>query len=233
MSFLINPYRYAEAGFSPTDISGLWSWFDSSTITSDGSTMSGSDVTMWKNKEGTTARNMNQTSSTQIPLITAGQNGLDCIDPSPTALMTTSSGLTLAQPFTIICAGQMPANNSRYAVYTDAQAGGGRMYIGKTPTDNRWLNLGLQFTETGIVGTWQTLTCTLNSGTGEMFFGTTSKVSGTQQAQDWQFARFFDSVSTGEGWDGEMGEIIIYSKIVSGTELTDLQNYLIDKWGTP
>lgn len=34
-------------------------------------------------------------------------------------------------------------------------------------------------------------------------------------------------------WDGAMGEMLIYNSVLTGTDLTNVENYLQAKWGTP
>ena len=59
-NFVINPYIVVTPStFTPTDISDLYAWYDatdSDTITKDGSNR----ISKWENKEGTTARDLVQ-----------------------------------------------------------------------------------------------------------------------------------------------------------------------------
>ena len=39
------------------------------------------------------------------------------------------------------------------------------------------------------------------------------------------------SVGGANGWSGELGEVLVYDRILTGSDITELENRLLRKWG--
>ena len=169
---LVNPYRYAVDGFSPTDISDLYVWYDASdetTITKDVSDR----ISKWENKEGTTERDLIQDTSDDQPLwISADQNGKDVIDLVDDRYFATASALSaVSQPFTIYNVQEMANTNCHLL---DGHGASNRINYPHTYTTDRWrcwVGNGLDTsTISGLTGSVAQTATLANEGTTKLTF---------------------------------------------------------------
>jgi len=236
-NFVINPYMVESTPFSPEDISDLYAWFDMSevaTITKDSGTNRVSKV---ENKEGTTARDLLQSTGDDQPLwISASRNGLDVVDFDGDRWLQTASALTeIDQPVTIFIVLETPAGDSGqrwwYNSHTDVSqnfatySNEASDYF-SVNVDNR---LDVDFSAGG--GIWQYVTTQYNTTDTKLRMNGVEKIDGDVGPDG--FSGYILGAYNGSGnfIDTPIGEVIIYDKLVSGSELTSMETYLKDKWG--
>jgi len=248
MSYLTNPYRYVSE-WTPLSISDCYAWYDASdpdTITKDVSDL----VEKWENKEGTTERDLLQTTTDRKPLwvengsIRGDYDVLDFghdVDPDKASVMFTATALdAVAMPVTVACAAFMPPNNSQQNFLWSEQnsapsfekndaAGvfaftwGGYML---------WTGASSEF-----ISNWAEITCIADGNTDSSIRGnnvekqntTTTTFTGTWQP-------FCVAAHGGQpymqykNWRQNIGEIVIYNQHLSSGDLTLLSEYLQAKW---
>lgn len=233
-----NMFRKAGAGggggsFSPSDISDMVFWHDasdSSTITKDGSNR----VSQIDDKSGNSRHLVQSTGSSQPLWVSADRNGLDVINYSGgTYDMAHSSFTAVSQPLTIFAVMQAPTagqafidgivSTNRTTIHCGGSTNNFRINAGTT------LNGG-----TSIGGNWCYGNAIYNGNSSSLDFtdGTNTETlsgnAGTQSTTGIIMGRFF---VTSDWYSKKFAEIIMYSKAVSGDELTNCRNYLKDKWG--
>ena len=148
-SQVINPYRFATAGFSPNDVSGLILWLDASEgISKDGS----SQVSAWADQS---SAGNNLSASGSKPIWTDSElNGLPAVvfSDSTSLAKATWSGGSIAQPFYVFAVMKFGQNTSsqynwdgggssnRFYFYTNVGARivscGTEYDFGANPADN-------------------------------------------------------------------------------------------------
>jgi hypothetical protein len=232
---LVNPYRYAVDGFSPTDISDLYVWYDASdetTITKDVSDR----ISKWENKEGTTERDLIQDTSDDQPLwISADQNGKDVIDLVDDRYFATASALSaVSQPFTIYNVQEMANTNCHLL---DGHGASNRINYPHTYTTDRWrcwLGSGLDtITISGLTGS-VAQTATLANTTATKLRTNKAEV-GSGNTGSGSLAGLTVGVNTtvhaNVFWNHKVMEIIMYDKLLTSVEYDQVETYLEDKWG--
>ena len=226
----------ASTPFSPEDISDLYAWYDMSevaTITKDGSNR----VSKVENKEGTTARDLLQSTGGSQPLwVSADRNGLDVVDFDGNRWLQTASALTeIDQPVTIFIVLETPASDSgqrwwynshsdvsqNFATYSNEATNYFSVIV-----DNR---LDIDFSAGG--GIWQYVTTQYNTTDTKLRMNAVEKLSGDIGTDGMSGSILGAWAYNGNWMETPVGEFIIYDKLVSGSELTSMETYLKDKWG--
>jgi len=216
------------AAFSPSDISNLAIWLDAddaSTITDT----SGS-VEQWNDKSGN-ARHVFDTVAGSPTTGTETINGLNVIDfPGGTSniVLDTASTTTLTQPYTLAAVAQGVASDRLVggggSVFLQYNGNGTWMYYAGTVQDGTTSFTPLNATVCIVIG---------------IFDGANSelRVNGGSESTANPGTNSLDLLQVGADgagileWDGQIGEVLAYDKAVSGTELSNLETYLADKWG--
>lgn len=220
--------------FSPDSIPNLEHWYD----TSDNSTLTPSSglISNWADKKGTEDAEQS-TGGDQPTLEIAGQNGLDVLDMAGSKFMVTGAGSVL-----------IPLPVSLYFVISTPVTGGGtkRPLQGNEGTfaqyltagnANIWdLNMGsnIGFTEAFVVGSWHIWKLEIPSGgvsasmTVDNIIEVTGNVGSTRAVDGISFG------ATNAGNDpssNKFAELLLYSRVLSGSEDAEVTTYLSDKWG--
>ena len=228
-----------EGVFSPANISDLYAWYDasdSSTITKDGSDR----VSQWNNKEGTTARNLVQATGTKQPLwVSADQNGNDVINFYDTVTareMDTGTALSaISQPITIIAVAKIPANDSQQHFLWSAFSAAPTFEKGSVTNQFALVfTNAIIFTEAGYTGTWREITSLINGSSSSLRLNNVEKATGNGTGTFIPFtvgAHGGIKGSLSRAWRERVGEIIIYNKLLSSTELNEIYTYTSEKWG--
>ena len=243
MGFLVNSFiEFPVAVFSPADISDLYAWYDAS----DSSTITESSnrVSAWENKEGTTARDINQgTGGSQPLLISGSKNSLDTIDFVGDRYMITDSALTTitSAQLTIFIVCKIPVNGSTvnhtmsnvndpvgvfHPFYHEdnntiriSNTSGGAYVIDSPPSALSWTYATISQNGTsGFVRTNGALETTVPTSP----LGSANSFAGLCVGRYEEIA--------GSYWNEEIGEIIIYNKILDSTEIGQVEEYLAAKW---
>ena len=233
-----NQWWYTNGTMVDTD---LYLWYDASdlsTITKDGS----NQVSQWNDKSGG-GRHLTAsgTGTDGMPLwVSAGQNGNNEIDFVNSKKMS-KSGIELESTRTtfIVCkAGDNSGTDKSPLGFTDGGSysadfycpriytGGNQFYFNEIGTS--------EFTETGIINTWRQWTSLCKSGGSALRMGGVEKATNTTTGTDTP-----DAMNVGNNhllnsdFNRPIGEIIIYNRELTTSEIESVEAYLKAKWGTP
>lgn len=226
--------------YTAPELPGLKLWLDAS----DASTVTVvTGVSQWTDKSGTGNTVVQATEVNQPTYSAAVQNGLNAIlfDTSTWYLVKTSpTGLTSLAAMTV------------FMVSTAAGTGSTRQAVGVWEASNLcWRiakvanQLGRQI-EVSAAGS-VAVTVNANAGTQDVFYVTTATVDPTTTAINHAgtdatgstpgtlFASaspLYVGASVGPTalWNGYIGEILVYNRKLSATEISEVQTYLNDKW---
>lgn len=231
---------FGEAPFSPADISDLKLWLDVSdaaTITKDVSDF----VSQWDDKSGE-GNDVSQATGSQQPLwVDAVQNGLPIIrfDGIDDFLAISSFiGGALTQPNTIFVVTKMASISS----------GSNSFVFDGTASSNRNALLDLQiisangyslFAAALIQNTTTAIDTTnillydmiFNTVSSELFRSGVSLVSGDVGTNTLTGITLAAEFGGGFNSNIDIAEIILYNKILTSQERTDVRNHLNTKWG--
>jgi hypothetical protein len=244
MGFLINSFIEFPSSFSPSNISDLYAWYDASdidTITKDGSDR----VSAWTNKEGTTARNINQSTGGSQPLwLSASKNSLDTIDFVSNRYVITDSALTLisSAQLTIFIVLKMPSNTGTINHSMSNVDTSGGVFHPFYHEDNNTIRVSNTSGGAYVIDSppsalaWTYVTVSQNGTSG--FVRTDGVLKTISPSSPLGSANSFSGLCVGRYeevagryWNEEIGEIIIYNKILNATEIGQVEEYLSTKWG--
>ena len=239
MSFLLNSYRHIVSGssFSPSDISDLSVWLDAS---DEGSiTHSGDEVEDWTNAGS--GGDAVQTTGTKKP--TTGISG-DDINGLNTLYFDNADCL---QIFNLVLSSYFTACFITESI-PDAWIEHGPVTFGTTDgfyinsSGNHAVSLNrdpvtrLNINEIGIVGSGPSFMYVRNDGV-IMDVGNDDSTLDSVDSTSIPDSDLTDTLNIGSrdnatsfGTNGNFGEILIYNKALSSSELTDVYTYLTDKW---
>jgi hypothetical protein len=205
---------------SPLDIANCAIWNDASTLTGSGT------VSTWTNPAGTYTISCSGTKNA------AGRNGLNTVLIATNQTWTTSPTVTLSA-YTLFWSGrttntnggrvlQSTTNNQLYgywstverALYIDGNPG---ILSGFSPNTD-WDIFSHSRTQNGA---W-----TYNWNGASIYTGTSSANTSMSGLA------INSGAHSGEVSSSEVGEIILYSRVLTSTEITSVETYLINKWGT-
>ena len=218
---------------TPTNISDLYAWYDATdvtTITKDGSDR----VSKWENKEGTTARDLVQTTSGNQPLwLSANRNGKDVIDFATSStgrwMKTSSMQSTVAQPISIVVVVEMPSNDStsRDLLQGHSSSKPFPVFNKNSANDSFHISMGtnLGWTETGVADTWQYMTLIFNTTASEIRRGGVQKASGNAGTGVASPLRVGVSWNNDAFWNAKIMHVIFYSKLLSASEIEGLESW--------
>ena len=228
--------------FSPDDISDLYAWYDASDITTI--TKSLDRVSSWTNKEGTSARNLNQATGGSQPLwLSASQNGLDTIDFVSSRFILTDTNLTaITAPITMFIVCKIPSSSAtvHHSMSERIDTGGHFHTFYKETNDSiRFSNTTggrLIISSPPSLESWNYVTVVGNDTAG--FIRTNGVLEVTNPAAPTGTSGTYSGICVGRYnmqvgyyWQEEIGEIIIYDKLLNATEINEVENYLATKWG--
>ena len=216
----------AAASFAPTDLAGLAAWYDAS----DASTFtysSGVVVSQWNDKSGN-ARHLTQGTVANQPSRSGTQNGLSTVVYDGTNDVMSVAWTSLTQ-------------NGFVAVSFTGASGVTQVVVGygndRYPIFNNSSNGSSGYILTGGVGSSNTTTT----------FRTAASVMSTSSPRVWLNGTLTTGTSTSSGsggtltvgaggsffLNGSIGEVVIYTTVPAGPDITQVLNYLKNKWGTP
>jgi hypothetical protein len=221
------------AEFSPTSISDLHGWYDCSdltTITKDGSDR----VSQIDDKSGNNFDLVQATASKQPLWVDDGQNGIDTVDFAGDRTIQVD-WTDISQPVTIAIACRSPASTSSegriWDGYTDSMG-----FYNEAPIIGGNMNIfapsGVGYSKVGFVSVWEYFTNIYDTTSSIARAGGVQQATGNVGTNQSKGITLSSSRNESAGM-GQIicGEVTIYDKAVSGTELTDLETYLKDKWG--
>ena len=224
---------------SPKAISNLYSWYDMSdvrTITKDSGTNRVSKV---ENKEGTTARDLLQSTGGDQPLwVSASRNGLDVIDFDDDRWLETDSALTeIDQPITIFIVLETPAGDAGndkwwYNSHSDV-AQNFATYSNEDSADTFAVRVDniLDVSFADGAGVWQYVTTQFNTTATKLRMNGVEKLSGDVGTDGMSGLILGAYADSGNYSDIPIAEFIIYDKLLSDGEIKSVEDYLKVKWG--
>ena len=243
-NIIINSYNHVIPVPVPPTISDLYAWYDatdSSSITKTGS----NKVTQWNNKEGTTSRDLLQASTGDAPTWTsANQNGLNTLNFTGNSFMNSATTLAAeTAPITAFFACKIPASPSgtQFIMSNKSAGAGGTVYhplYTETDSTIRLSNTTggtIVVNDNSLMGSFVYCTSVSNGTSGFMRLNgaleatTPSAPIGTSGEFVGMSVGYYADVAI-RWWNELIGEIIIYNKLLSATEITTIETYLADKW---
>lgn len=224
-----------NGGWTPASLSGLAVWLDAD----DASTFtfsSGSVVSQWNDKSGN-GRHFSQGTVAAQPARTGtiGTRTAVTFDGSDDFLAW--SGTTIAsQPFTIAMV-FVPTGDVLNANLVDTSTSTGRVLIEANP-GTRWRMFAgtVKDVTTGnpVTGTAYAIT-TVFDGAGSSFRVNASSIGTGTAGTGSLLSASAQSFWVGRGQNAftpaRIGEVVITTTALSGTNLTDLESYLMTRWG--
>lgn len=241
----------SATAFSPADITGLALWLDASdaaTLTLDGS----NNVSQWNDKSGN-GNHGAQSTTTARPSITGSINGrsalaFDGIDDSfsvansatidlgPTMSVfivhKLSSASSAARQTLIQFSNGSTASPSIEAAGTLPPSGGNaNSYVLIRPGVVIATSAANSLTTSGVVSSFHienSANCSIRINSTEVAFAASAGMTLTGSGS----AKLIGMRgSPAQNYSGAMGEIIVFNKRLSAEETTQIESYLISKWG--
>jgi len=233
------------AGTVPNTVDDLYAWWDFSgeysTITKAGTP---STISKCTNAEGSTNLDMEQSTGSRQPLwLSASQNGLDTADFDGARIMQTDDAKnnvpSVSQPTTYFFVTYVPASTGERWLF-DRGSGWGldydnsRQNVGKT-ADTVWMTDGAVRTMLDT-GQWSYITTMFNGSSGLLREngvqnGLVDMATGTRKISAGTIGNFSSDDHQEQTWNEEVGEIIMYDRALSTSEIEGIEEYLADKWG--
>jgi len=219
------------AAFTPTDIDDLQAWWDFS----DEDTITKVDdrISQVDDKSGND-HHLTQSTSSLKPLWEESiKNNLDIGNFTDSRLMK-ASWIALTQPNTIAGAVKMPISNTDQKnicdVYDNAEGGSGG---GFANDDTQKLAIfsasNVKFTDIGFGNVWAYF-CNIYGGSADLRMNGSSLVTGDSGTVDNNGMTVSNHRTSNTYGNILCGELIVYNQAVSGSDLSDLETYLSEKW---
>ena len=228
--------------FKPPDIGGCQLWLDGADTTSSSMILSGSTVNTWKDKS-VNGYNFTQSSySTSLPPLSnlANQTGvyfgsLQALYNTTFSFPTTYTIFSVVNQTTTLTYYQYILHapyNADYIIFFGSLNGNFATFTGS----GGWNDVNANSPTSPIATTSNTasLVCCTNNGTTLIpYFNATAlntKV-GTNASATGMTIGDTDTAHNRQPWLGTIGEIIIYTSILSDTNRRQVESYLAQKWG--
>jgi len=233
-----NALGWAEKGVEGTDAYAWYDATDASTISKDGSDL----VSAWADKNGTTARNLAQSTSGDKPTWKNNEhNSRDAIDFTGGSLMRVDFGADISQPYTFASVCYFPANDNSERILFDggetgATPGSKRAYFGIMDTDDTWrvnASSNLGWTTSSVAGTWGYVIVKFNGSSTNVRINGTSVVTGNAGSNVFRgltCGQFIDG-SSAQSWNEPIMHLIIYDKELTAAEIVTLETWLAGEAG--
>lgn len=223
----------AAAAFAPTDIAGLQAWFDAS----DASTFtysSGTVVSQWNDKSGNN-KHLTQGTVANQPTRSGTINSLASVVFDGNDGMSNASSSFVASRTTSCFVVAKLTNTAAQKSLFSSEAGQGNQFRTNSGT--------LETLKATVAVLYSGGTPTLNTASviAQILTGTTVRhridaveVSGSNSTTFAATTSFqLGNRGTGEGWVGDIAELLFYDTTLSAGNITAVEAYLKAKWGTP
>jgi hypothetical protein len=224
------PHIAGGDAFDPLTITNLVGWWDASDTATI--TASSGAVSQWDNKASTSpARDLIQgTGSAQPTTGTRTQNGLNVLDfDGGDWIYNAGTYAILPATIAVVAATDNPDNNDRRLTGNPNGQGNFIRVSGGVWGSGAWPSISSAVADDT---TPRYVVYTQASGSQLL------RIDGSQVGSN-TFAPPDDITRLGLGarsdglapWDGWAAEYIVYDSVLTGTDLSDLETYLADKWG--
>ena len=222
-----------QAPFSPTSISGLQLWLDAS----DSSTIiqSGGNVSQWNDKSGNSYNASQSTGANQPAYITAGQNGLNLLRFTTTGQsLTINSALTSSSVYTAFVV-WLSRNNTNSGLQAGFYIAPALLFNASGLGSYNWLAYrisGADDSQYSIYNNYH-ISAIAQSDTSDFNMYTDAN-SPTASSGASQYSSLTKSIIGTDEYNqtfiGDICEIIYYPKLLTGTQIAQVQAYLQAKW---
>lgn len=218
--------------FSPTSIPDLEIWFDASDVSTI--THSSNSVSQWDDKSGNGRHLTQATSSKQPTTGSATINGLNVLSFDGTDdSMSCSYGGEIAKPQTIFMVIQGQSGVTRTVI--DGLADPKRINVFMDTTYNMYAGLSLNSGVGTDGSTTHQFTCIYKSDdTGDFRINGVSEATGSIGPQTGSLGMLVaESIAGANNYQALYAEILMYSRELSATEISNVETYLQskNKWG--
>lgn len=239
--------------FTPTQISGLWAWYDAADISNASINIISGDAQIWRDKNGTAARDLAQNTPANRPAIGGVMNGLNTItfDSSNQQFLKTGGPLDTAglADQTLFVVWNSPGGPSGVSTLNwngstntldynieDSDPGGAFF----PEITNRGLGIGSNLLSALNTSNKDSqFTVLLDAAQGTSKFRIAAQGEENQELTDIYNGAFADTVSTLRlATDSEsvfmsvdMAELVIYEGVLAAEEIFQVERYLQEKWG--
>ncbi len=228
------------ASYNPQTQGTLVNWYDASTL----GLSNGASVTTLTDSKTGAPNSMTVGSGVAGTYATPAQNSLGTISFNGTNQWYSANGSTASTfPYTIGAVIKIPNTSGDYTIIGPSDTGGlqfrtdsstGTLTLNKSDV----ANIG---TSSGTVGTgaYHVVIVTVSSSAYAFYIDSASSTGSGSHSQVLTAGRTFEvavqhsSVTAENIFTGNIGEIQIYSSVLSGSDITGLYGYLKAKWATP
>jgi hypothetical protein len=227
------PYAAASAGppaFLPSSLSGLQLWLDGADEATK--TLNGSNVSAWLDKSGNN-RNATQGAAATQPLNVSGGApvaGVDFVD--GTNVLALASALSFGTAATIVVVVTANAAANAY-VYADAGSADGIISGFAVGGDLEWFNSSggtdrQKYIDNPVAGSRYRLVTTQADGVSLVGRMNGAQVFSVVPAIALTSIQFIGAASAGpvSGFSGKIHELIVYNRVLTADEITQLEAYL-------
>ena len=229
--------------FSPLDVDGLSLWLDATDPAT--LTLSGSNVTQWRDKSGSDHAFSNHVGTTTLASnVQSGQNAVYFNGASSlnnTTLVFPSAAYSV---FIVAYQEALVTTGGNYARLLNGGGAGtdarfflgvlGSNYATFTGTTGGWNEVNANSPATSIFQQWSLLGVTV-SGSNLIPYvsgvAQTLKTTGTTGAFTGLSIGGAQSGGSPQLWVGHVGELLVYSNVLSTAQRQQVETYLAEKWG--
>lgn len=230
----INPFISFPAdtgGFDPDDYGTTYAWYDADQITG----LSDNDpISSWSDSSGN-GRTLTQGTSTLRPVYNTGvQNSLPVTtwDGGDSLI---NAGSASSQPWTvfIVCSADLASPTTNQFLFDSESSSSARCagYTRDSSSDDFSVFAGSEQAARGYTTDPVILVFYFNGNSSYIRLNGSQSGNVAAGSNQWQpltlGARFGDT----EGWDGWIGEVIIYNQTITGTNISTIESELSTKWG--
>lgn len=233
----------ARASFDPASVAGLQVWLKADA----GITQSSGTVSAWADQSGNSNSFAQSNGGYQPTYTAAGQNGLPVVTWGGTNKYLLSTGNITLSNFTFFAILSRPVwSNSQYRGIWGHNSSPTQKAFGVDFTNKFWGFGNSSAVAPSVLGPIGTLTNAsfhlLSAGLGpansflrknKTSIATTASNAATTSITAQMIIGSWNYPVVTDHWDGAMGEMLIYNSVLTGTDLTNVENYLQAKWGTP
>lgn len=217
-------------GFSPSDISGLVWWVDASAMTGFSNDDPVGDTGKYWEDLSTCAKDLTQSTATARPVYRTNiLNSLPGVYFHTGRQLVLTADHVLTQPVTIFMVKNQSATNIA-SKYIGGDYSGQRFYIGNEQYTNRFnISINSYVFQNNFNSTGGLLTTYVVSGAATTMTNKNNTATVNPGVGNLELRR------TGEpdnGPNGYLHEVIIYSGNIGATNISAVETYLRDKWGS-
>jgi len=224
-----------RGGFLPSDVAALICWYDASDLATI--TESSGDVSQWDDKSGEGNHLVQATGVNQPTTGADTQNGKNVItfnDASEYLHVDSFVGGSLSQPNTIFITLLPDSDTAALHTYIDGDTSGQRQLIDQlTTTGNYRIFAGNSTPSSTVRNTSFTqLTAVFNGASSSLRENASEIHTGNVGSNPVDGINVNANVNEALGGTIRVGEILIYDAEITGTDLTSIEQYLVNRWGT-